>query len=731
MSVFLSPVGGAGAQFFDNNGNPLSGGKLYTYAAGTTTPQSTYTSSAGATLHTNPIVLDAAGRVPGSSEIWLADSAIYKFVLKTSNDVLLATWDQITGVNSNFVNYTTETEVQTATDGQTVFTLTSMTYQPGTNNLTVYIDGVNQYEGESYLETDSETVTFTDGLHEGALVKFTTAVQTTGNATDASVVTFTGFNGQTGVVQDLAGDDGSDWIGFEPAGTGAVARSAQDKMRDVVSVKDFGAVGDGVTDDTAAITAALAASRAVYVPAGTYLVSQIAIDTENTQILTAGMSVTFKQVSVPDQIDNPIILISASNVAIGDCQFEGNIATDGGEWNHCIQISGTDAEIRNITLGNYYATDIRGDVLYVGGITASPVYDVNVASLDGDNIYRSICSVTGGQGVRIQQIYGNRVGYRNVDFETNSGSQKIDDCWVGFVRGGCVQLASDDASLRIGSIQIDQLDLDNAFMPAPTPYASWTNPNGPDIAILTSRFDYLKLGSVRINDFGAIGINLGDVSGEAKGRVTIDYLEATNIAPTGSYLTVIESSGASSVEINSGKITLEAGTNLLKGLDADYTLRNIEFVGIVNAGLAGYCTDLYCENVTGDFGNGTLFNQISNGQVINSNLVTTGNAMNQCSDMSWYNCTLDCGDFDYSPAVGSNKAAFLRGTLNSTWYESYEELGTSGVWKNFVGVAQGTGSPEGVYAAPVGALYTRTDGGAGATFYVKESGTGNTGWAAK
>ena len=31
MSVFLSPVGGAGAQFFDNNGNPLSGGKLYTY----------------------------------------------------------------------------------------------------------------------------------------------------------------------------------------------------------------------------------------------------------------------------------------------------------------------------------------------------------------------------------------------------------------------------------------------------------------------------------------------------------------------------------------------------------------------------------------------------------------------------------------------------------------------------------------------------------------------------
>lgn len=95
MSVFISPVGGAGAQFFDNNGVPLSGGKLYTYAAGTTTPQTTYTSSSGAVAHSNPIVLDAAGRVPGSSEIWLSSGVSYKFVLKTSTDVLLATWDNV------------------------------------------------------------------------------------------------------------------------------------------------------------------------------------------------------------------------------------------------------------------------------------------------------------------------------------------------------------------------------------------------------------------------------------------------------------------------------------------------------------------------------------------------------------------------------------------------------------------------------------------------------------
>jgi hypothetical protein len=43
----------------------------------------------------------------------------------------------------------------------------------------------------------------------------------------------------------------------------------------------------------------------------------------------------------------------------------------------------------------------------------------------------------------------------------------------------------------------------------------------------------------------------------------------------------------------------------------------------------------------------------------------------------------------------------------------------------------GSGSPEGVITAPIGSLYTRTDGGAGTSFYVKESGTGNTGWIGK
>lgn len=173
MTVSLSPVGGAAGQFFDSNGNPLAGGKLYSYAAGTTTPQITYTSATGLTANTNPIILNSAGRVP--SEIWLTDGVEYKFGLYTAADQLIGIWDNISGIN-----------------------------------------GV-----------------------------------------DASDIAFNGYGGQVGVVQDLGDADGSDWIGFTPLGAGSAPRTAQNKMRDVVNVKDFGAVADGVADDSAAVQAAI------------------------------------------------------------------------------------------------------------------------------------------------------------------------------------------------------------------------------------------------------------------------------------------------------------------------------------------------------------------------------------------------------------------------------------------------------------------------------------------
>ena len=90
----LTPV--AKMQFLDATGAPLVGGLLYTYAAGTTTPQATYTDSTGATPNTNPVVLDARGE----ANIWLA-SATYKFKLASSDNTELWTVDNISAPTSS------------------------------------------------------------------------------------------------------------------------------------------------------------------------------------------------------------------------------------------------------------------------------------------------------------------------------------------------------------------------------------------------------------------------------------------------------------------------------------------------------------------------------------------------------------------------------------------------------------------------------------------------------
>ena len=151
-AVSLSAFGGVGAQFFDNSGNVLTGGKIYTYEAGTTTPLASYTSSSGNTAHTNPIVLNAAGRVPSGGEIWIA-LRFYKFVLETSTGVLIATYDNVgssfnaTAIIANFTG-----------NGSTVaFTLASAP-AGGENATNVYINGV--YQQKNTYSVAGAVVTF-------------------------------------------------------------------------------------------------------------------------------------------------------------------------------------------------------------------------------------------------------------------------------------------------------------------------------------------------------------------------------------------------------------------------------------------------------------------------------------------------------------------------------------------------------------------------------------------
>ena len=228
MAVYLSLFAGAGQQFFTNAGVPLAGGKIYTYGAGGSTPQATYTTSAGNIAHSNPIQLDAAGRVPGGGEIWLTDTLVYKFQLET-----------------------------------------------GTGTIVQTLDNVSASIGSAALVSSS----------------------------------------------------GSNLIGFIQAGSGAVARTTQSKMRDIVSVKDFGAVGDGIADDTVAVQNALNTGKSIDTNGLVLGITAELVASNPNITITGGGTIKFLATYNKSGGTLSALAVTGENVTIDAVTFDGSAVT--------------------------------------------------------------------------------------------------------------------------------------------------------------------------------------------------------------------------------------------------------------------------------------------------------------------------------------------------------------------------------------------------------------------
>lgn len=140
-------------QFFTAAGVPLVGGKLFTYASGTTVPLATYTDSTAVTANANPVILDSRGE----ANVWFGPSR-YTLLLKDSLDNLIWT---AAGVNSS---PSAQTAVIIATAAQTVFTVPE--YGLG-GYLMVIVDGLVKEFNYDYTETNITTITFGTGLTAG------------------------------------------------------------------------------------------------------------------------------------------------------------------------------------------------------------------------------------------------------------------------------------------------------------------------------------------------------------------------------------------------------------------------------------------------------------------------------------------------------------------------------------------------------------------------------------
>jgi hypothetical protein len=154
MNVTLSPS--PKMQFFTAAGVPLVGGKLFTYASGTTVPLATYTNSNGNSANTNPIILDSRGE----ASVWFGPSR-YTLLLKDSLDNLIWTAD---GVNTP---QGVQNPVVVAAAGQTVFTVAE--YGLG-GYLMVFVNGLLKEFNVDYTETTTTSITFATGLTAGQRV---------------------------------------------------------------------------------------------------------------------------------------------------------------------------------------------------------------------------------------------------------------------------------------------------------------------------------------------------------------------------------------------------------------------------------------------------------------------------------------------------------------------------------------------------------------------------------
>tara|TARA_R110000868_G_scaffold249898_6_gene506385 strand:- start:285 stop:2198 length:1914 start_codon:yes stop_codon:yes gene_type:complete len=289
MSAYLNPQ--PKWQFFDNNGNPLAGGKIYTYAAGTTTPLATYTNYSGSTPNANPIILDSRGEAP----VWFSGTgALYYIEVKSSADVLVYTADNVGG------------------------SLAAL----------------------------------------------------------------------------LAASSGSSLVGYLPGGANAVATTVQAKLRQNVSVLDFGAnTTPGTTDMTAAFTAALTALSSggrLYVPPGTYLISSLLTLPSNVLLEGASdVSTVIKQSGAFYAVKMGAICAIRNIKFLGTSSATGAIDVSNIGWGdiehcHIEQFNGTNAVSFNINesyrvrISHCYIYDFYYAFKFAGSVTTLEVTKCNI-----------------------------------------------------------------------------------------------------------------------------------------------------------------------------------------------------------------------------------------------------------------------------------------------------------------------------------------------------------------
>lgn len=352
----------------------------------------------------------------------------------------------------------------TATEGQTTFVLTLFTYVPTANNLAVYVNGLRQDVGTSYIETSSTTFTFTSGLTAGDVVQAFSNESVNANAVmllrDDLVSTASG--------------KGAEMVAFKQSGSGAVDRKQQNKNEESVSPEDYGS--DGI-DDTQALKkffAAIATGRPGKMQPRAYRYNRatggvLSVDCSRFSLDAQGATI----ICTAYPVAGASTIIDFVNIRADQLEMRG-LTVDGG-WQE------VGAGVQGYCETGGFFNYMHGLVLSADGGFIDAVGTKNVEGLG--------ITTAGGQGLSNVQI----------------GKIEAHDCWM--IGIDLRSLSADVEDVQVGSINARNNG---------TRGVGWVQVNlGDNKAAAGSR--RIQIGSISANDGGGTGVGIGQYANPANG----------------------------------------------------------------------------------------------------------------------------------------------------------------------------------------------------------------------